>query len=635
MWIKQRNTAIEYLYEKYTEPLSTITWVLDKYHQFNYPVEYIRNGIKWLLKNHPHDSICGCSIDQVHDEMKTRFDWAEQIGNEVFKNSFIYLNDLIKFKIENKDQIELIIYNPLPWKREDIVKFDIVALGELGTRIYPSNLKILENSGKEVEYQYFSLKGIPNFTREQDTHYQLTFLAKVPACGYKVYYIISQENSKIYKSESENFKLIENSIENEFYLITISGNGKIDVYNKLTRINYENICQFEDVGDWGDEYDYSGPNENQIELKFLTKDAKITEISHFLNGPTHKTIKINMNLKLPVSLSKNRNRREDVQVDNDVVIYISLYKGIERIDFKVELTNKSKDHRIRVLFPSNIKSNKVYADGHFYIVPRNVELPNSEGWMQKALPTNHQKDFVSVSDEKACFAVLNKGLPEYEAIRENNGTITLAITLLRCVEWLSRMKFATRRSIAGPDIKTPDAQCLGKHEFEFSLIIKEKELSLLNSEIHVKGKEFNNPLRPIFLSIIKQTPLRFSDIFILNAEVLRYFQRPYVKTVESYLPTELSFLEIDNKNIQLSALKKSEIGKSLIVRCYNLASTTEKTILKFYEGIMIKNATLVNLLEEKPINEIKANLDLLDENNIELSLKPHVIATIKIEFELR
>ena len=85
----------------------------------------------------------------------------------------------------------------------------------------------------------------------------------------------------------------------------------------------------------------------------------------------------------------------------------------------------------------------------------------------------------------------------------------------------------------------------------------------------------------------------------------------------------------------MSALKKSEVGNSLIVRCYNLASTTEKTILKFYEGIMIKSATLVNLLEEKPINEIKANLDLLDENNIVLSLKPHVIATIKIEFELR
>ena len=85
MWIKQRNTAIEYLYEKYSEPLSTITWALDKHNMFNYPKGYLLTGYKWLIKNHPHDSICGCSIDQVHDEMKTRFDWAEQIGYEIFK----------------------------------------------------------------------------------------------------------------------------------------------------------------------------------------------------------------------------------------------------------------------------------------------------------------------------------------------------------------------------------------------------------------------------------------------------------------------------------------------------------------------------------------------------------------------
>jgi hypothetical protein len=56
MWIKQRNTAIEYLYEKYTEPLSTIIWSLDKYKEFNYPQAYMLTGLKWLIKNHPHDT---------------------------------------------------------------------------------------------------------------------------------------------------------------------------------------------------------------------------------------------------------------------------------------------------------------------------------------------------------------------------------------------------------------------------------------------------------------------------------------------------------------------------------------------------------------------------------------------------
>jgi hypothetical protein len=32
------------------------------------------------LENHPHDSICGCSVDRVHDEMETRFRRVEEIA---------------------------------------------------------------------------------------------------------------------------------------------------------------------------------------------------------------------------------------------------------------------------------------------------------------------------------------------------------------------------------------------------------------------------------------------------------------------------------------------------------------------------------------------------------------------------
>ncbi|MHA1336904.1 MAG: hypothetical protein ACTSPW_14405, partial [Promethearchaeota archaeon] len=98
MWIKQRNTSIEYLYEKYTEPISLISWAITKNFKpiLDYPAEYIKVGYKWLIKNHPHDSICGCSIDQVHEEMKTRFDWAEQIGNEIFKDGILRISKFLR-----------------------------------------------------------------------------------------------------------------------------------------------------------------------------------------------------------------------------------------------------------------------------------------------------------------------------------------------------------------------------------------------------------------------------------------------------------------------------------------------------------------------------------------------------------
>ncbi len=185
------------------------------------------------------------------------------------------------------------------------------------------------------------------------------------------------------------------------------------------------------MGDWGDEYDFSGPTRKQMDKKFTTKDAEILEITPFLNGPSQKTIKIKMIIKLPVSLTLDRLQREDKIINNIINLYISLYKGINRIDFKIDLENNSKDHRMRVLFPSKITTDKVFCDGHFYVVPRDILLPNGRHWAQKPSKTNHQKDFILVNDKLKCFAVLNRGLPEYEAIMDEDGTIKIAVTLLR------------------------------------------------------------------------------------------------------------------------------------------------------------------------------------------------------------
>jgi alpha-mannosidase len=95
----------------------------------------------------------------------------------------------------------------------------------------------------------------------------------------------------------------------------------------------------------------------------------------------------------------------------------------------------------------------------------------------------------------------------------------------------------------------------------------------------------------------------------------------------------LSFLNIDNKKTLLSALKQSEGGNSIILRIYNLSSTSESCNLEFYKGLNIKKATIVNFLEEEPHIEIKASIKLINSNLINLKLQPHVISTIKIDVE--
>ncbi|MFX0100981.1 MAG: glycoside hydrolase family 38 C-terminal domain-containing protein [Candidatus Hodarchaeota archaeon] len=84
MWIKIWNQVVEDLLVNQAEPLCAYAW-----HHFKhpYPTGLLRTAWKWHLKNQPHDSICGCSVDQVHEEMKARYSWAETIAKTVVNDT--------------------------------------------------------------------------------------------------------------------------------------------------------------------------------------------------------------------------------------------------------------------------------------------------------------------------------------------------------------------------------------------------------------------------------------------------------------------------------------------------------------------------------------------------------------------
>ncbi len=64
----------------------------------------------------------------------------------------------------------------------------------------------------------------------------------------------------------------------------------------------------------------------------------------------------------------------------------------------------------------------------------------------------------------------NRGLPEVEVLKNPLGNAEIALTLLRCVGWLSRDDFSTRKGHAGPFLETPGAQMPGKWAFDYSII---------------------------------------------------------------------------------------------------------------------------------------------------------------------
>ncbi len=75
---KQRDFRNERLLVRYLEPLSV--WLAALGGEADPGL--LDFAWRIALQNHPHDSICGCSVDRVHAQMETRFDRVEEIAVE-------------------------------------------------------------------------------------------------------------------------------------------------------------------------------------------------------------------------------------------------------------------------------------------------------------------------------------------------------------------------------------------------------------------------------------------------------------------------------------------------------------------------------------------------------------------------
>ena len=71
----------------YAEPLELLNYL----HHGPDGTPALRHAWRTLLENSPHDSICGCSVDQTHKEMFPRYDRAEQLAQQVAKESMWHI----------------------------------------------------------------------------------------------------------------------------------------------------------------------------------------------------------------------------------------------------------------------------------------------------------------------------------------------------------------------------------------------------------------------------------------------------------------------------------------------------------------------------------------------------------------
>ncbi len=140
VWLKQRNATCEAALSRWAEPVSALAWTLGA----DYPAGFLDLAWKLLLQNQPHDSICGCSIDQVHAEMLPRYDQSEQVAEALTSAGLQFIAD----KIETSgpaNAIRVMVFNSGLGPCTEVVEVETLAPFQ--------RLRVTDDAGAAVSFE--------------------------------------------------------------------------------------------------------------------------------------------------------------------------------------------------------------------------------------------------------------------------------------------------------------------------------------------------------------------------------------------------------------------------------------------------------------------------------------------------
>ena len=363
----------------------------------------------------------------------------------------------------------------------------------------------------------------------------------IPACGYRTVVLRAENN------ESNNKLANGNVMENANLRVEINNNGTINVTDKQSSKVYTNLNYLSSQGEIGNAWKHQEPEND----KTFTSENANAAVELIENGDLSATFKVTYSFDVPKDCIETQSEE---MASIPVTVYYTLQKDSRSVNIKTELINTAYDHWLRANFNTGIEAEYSYSDSHYDIVRRDVKIPDSTGWVEKAYGMQPLRTFACVENETDGFAVMPKGLYEYEVFEDTR----MALTLIRGCR--------IKQAVSEEKITVLDDKgilCLGERSFEYNI-----------NFYHCDKVELTNVAAETYASV----EVAFSG------------------RGKGELPAENSLLSVDNKNIHISAIKPSEDGKGIVIRMFNPTDNVETVNLNF--GFIIKNLYFADMNED-------------------------------------
>ena len=540
-----------------------------------------------LLQTHPHDTLCGCSIDEVASAMDVRLRdaMAQATGIRDDAIADIVGHDAAGARIAPDDWKPLVLVrNRAPRARGGVAIVEIrqfladvpVGPGSPSRTVHVADSTPTPRLEGASPLQILHRRDAYDLV-ESPRHYPDNDLVSVtraavwvePVGGYGMRAYPIANGASAGSASPRPVRADRSSIDNGIVRLTVAANGRVSAELSGGARPIDDLLAIEDRVDDGDLYTPSIRGAGAVpELV----DARVIH-----TGPLIGEIRMRWRLRH----SASRATRLDVSlmlVAESPLVRVQL-RGI----------NRGRNHRLRLGVRTGVTHGTVWADAAFGPVQRQgLELPEEDMRDERPPPTAPLHRFVSLFTPASGATLFSDGLAEYETTEVGE----LFVTLLRAVGELSRNDLPERPGHAGWPLPTPRAQSIGPFAARLALLVH-------------GGRDAAT------IDLIE----RAADDALLPLEG---------RTLRSALtiPEAFTGLELEGNGLAFSTLKESDDGEWIVVRCVNLLDAPVDGRWRF--GVPVREARLARL-NEAPLDALAPEGQI-----VPFKASPRAVVTILI-----
>jgi dienelactone hydrolase len=440
-----------------------------------WPARALEQAWRLLLQQQAHDSICGCSTDAVHREMEQRFVSLHQ-RLDALQAHALAAAGMVSLRRHAggpdvwADDARCTVFNPLAQRLQgwQVLRVFLTGPRHAALRVTRSGRALPHVLLEATPHEEIRspLDDFPE--RLQGWSYALALPLDMPGLAAIALEIEAVPDAAPGAGAPRADEVTPGAtapgasaarIENATLALWLDASGTLHLTDRRSGTTHSPLLQWLHELDAGDSYNWSPPPEPSVQV------ASCLRAQGAWQRDGAAELRLSIRMDVPAGLAPDRRGAAAERVCNEGTLCLRLLGDEPTVHAELVWHNRSRDQRTRLLLPLSDATSPLWTDTAFAWTERpqvRRELPGAVSRQEMpvaVVPTGSAL-------HAAPWWLAHEAMHECEAI-EHAGRPFLALTLVRSVGFLSRRDLLTRGVGAGPDIATPEAQCLGTEVFRW------------------------------------------------------------------------------------------------------------------------------------------------------------------------